>query len=50
MSCLAQKTTIYTIGDSTMADKIKPNFEIVVPLGISASSAAVTMITPRTVV
>ena len=25
MSCLAQKTTIYTIGDSTMADKIKPN-------------------------
>ena len=25
MSCLAQKTSIYTIGDSTMADKIKPN-------------------------
>ena len=25
MSCLGQKTTIYTIGDSTMADKIKPN-------------------------
>ena len=24
-SCFAQKTTIYTIGDSTMADKIKPN-------------------------
>jgi lysophospholipase L1-like esterase len=24
-SCLGQKTTIYTIGDSTMADKIKPN-------------------------
>jgi len=25
MSCWGQKTTIYTIGDSTMADKIKPN-------------------------
>jgi lysophospholipase L1-like esterase len=25
LSCFAQKTTIYTIGDSTMADKIKPN-------------------------
>ena len=25
MSCLGQKTTIYTIGDSTMADKIQPN-------------------------
>ena len=25
MSCLGQKTTIYTIGDSTMADKIMPN-------------------------
>ncbi len=25
ISCLGQKTTIYTIGDSTMADKIKPN-------------------------
>ena len=25
MSCLGQKSTIYTIGDSTMADKIKPN-------------------------
>lgn len=24
-SCLAQKTTIYTIGDSTMADKVKPD-------------------------
>ncbi|WP_296686656.1 rhamnogalacturonan acetylesterase [Flavobacterium sp.] len=24
-SCFAQKNTIYTIGDSTMADKIKPN-------------------------
>lgn len=25
LSCFAQKTTIYTIGDSTMADKIKPD-------------------------
>jgi len=24
LNCFAQKTTIYTIGDSTMADKIKP--------------------------
>lgn len=25
LSCFAQKTTLYTIGDSTMADKVKPD-------------------------
>jgi len=25
LGCIAQKTTIYTIGDSTMADKVKPD-------------------------